>query len=367
MNRTRAIALGAATLAVALGTGSLMQRMAPSDHPALSRADGAQTAAPELPHIADAAIVPLAADVGLPHTAVTAGGLVPEAMELPPGALSAAADGTRSAWLQRGGLAALDAAADGARRAADLLPRLAELELAPEAEPVSDAAPDCGLRLALVAVPPAMIDVAFDAPCHPEARAVLRHAGLAVTGQTSLAGTLDLQLPALAALAEVTVALSGGPSVRAEVAVPDLAAYDRVVVQWQNADAFQLHAFEFGADFGSPGHVSAASPAGPDRALGGVGGFLTLLGDSRPDWPLLAEVYTFPSERMARSGAVELVLEAAITAETCGRELLGETLEMRRGGEVTRTEIDVGMPECDAIGGFVLLGQLFEDLLLARN
>lgn len=396
MNRKRAIALGAATLAVALGTGTVVQRLAPTDHPAFARDAGRDARlalsadAPPLPEIADAAITPLAAEVGLPD-------LTPA----PAGPLHAGGGPGVPSQVLTGGLAAdlagtfLPGLADGiaaeTRRAVQLLPRLAELSeataepeedlatpgaatadvgtiLAADAPDAGQAPPgDCSPRLSLIAVPPAMIDLAFDAPCHPMARVVVRHAGLAVTGRTSPTGALDLSLPAFEAAGEVTVAVTGGPSATAAAEVTDLAGYDRVAVQWQNADAFQLHAYEFGAGFGAPGHVSAANPGGPDRALGGVGGFLTLAGDSRTEWPLLAEIYTFPAGRIARSGAVELVLEAAITAETCGRELLGETLEMRRGGAVARSELDVSMPGCDAVGDFVLLRDLFGDLVLARN
>jgi len=365
MKRTRAIALGAATLAVALSTGTLVQQLAPPDHPALARGDGAAEPPVEgatLPEIRDETITPLAADL----EALDAEAVLAEADAAP------ALSGEAVRELTRGTMLAVDT---DLWRMSEILPRLAELaEAAAEAAleagaPLADAtAPmDCTPRLVLEAVAPAMLHVAFDAPCHPDARATVRHAGLAITGRTSALGALDLTLPALAEAAEVTVALSGGPSASAETEVPDLGGYDRVAVQWQNADAFQLHAHEFGARFGEPGHISAANPAGPERALGGVGGFLTLLGDSGTDWPLLAEVYSFPAERIGRSGAVVLTLEAAVTAETCGRELLGETLEMRRGGPVTRTDVHVAMPDCDAIGDFVLLGNLLDDLVLARN
>ena len=377
MNRTRAIALGLATLGVALGTGALVQRMAPQDHPARAQGagpavdagHGAGTALPEIPA---QAITPLAADVGPVVDGNGPAGW--DAVGRAPGTLGEMMPGLAGAL------------AEGGRIAAEAVPRLIEMvppevraermaELSPDPAGNVDAAGgiaalepvDCTPRLALAPAPAAMIDLAFDAPCDPEARVVVTHAGLAVTARTSAQGGLDLRLPALTAEAEVALRLDGGPATSGAVTVPDLDLYDRVAVQWQREDAFQLHAFEFGAEPGAPGHVSAANPAGPERALGGTGGFLTLLGDSTTDWPLLAEVYSFPAGRIAGLGAVELSLEAAITPETCGRELLGETLEMRRGGPVTVTEIFVAMPDCDATGGYVLLKNLLADLTLARN
>jgi hypothetical protein len=123
-----------------------------------------------------------------------------------------------------------------------------------------------------------------------------------VTGRTSALGRLEMALPALAEEAQVTVALPGPATVSARVTVPDLPDYDRVAVQWQGADSFQLHAYEFGAAHGTAGHVSGADPADPQRATDGIGGFLTVLGDSSTDWPLLAEVYSFPAARLWARG-----------------------------------------------------------------
>ena len=377
MQRKRAVILGVGTVAVALGTATLVQRIVPADHPA--RPQQTATADSALPAIPDSAISPLAADTG--PVADPAAFAAP----MPTG-------GSPALGFARGLTGLLS---DGPRIAAEALPRLVEMvpaeavagamaELSPEAlagrvaelgtpqpntaaEPVPAAAPDCTPRLLIVAAPAAMIDIAYDAPCDPGARVVVGHAGLAVTGRTSASGSLDLTLPALEAEAEVTVRLAGRPMTAASVEVPDLAQFDRAAVQWGQDDAFQLHAYEFGAAHGAPGHVSAANPAGPARALNGTGGFLTLLGDEATDWPLLAEVYSFPAGRMTGTGGVEVVLEAAITERTCGREMLGETLEMRRGGAVERSEFHVAMPDCDGVEGYVLLAPLLSDLTLARR
>ena len=367
MQRTRAITWGVATLAVALGTGALVQQFAPEDHPARPQAAlpgdvPAEGFAETLPEIPAGAIRPLAADTGPPGFAPSTVGRtaeMPVALDLPsplPDPLSLAAPHA-------------------------LPPGEAELRLAEGptpgrddgADPLTDSAasvapaPDCTPQLYVVAAPAAMLDIAYDAPCDAEARVVVSHGGLAVTGRTSARGALDLSLPAFDAAGEVSIRLAGRDTVTAAAAVADLERYDRAAVQWQHGDAFQLHAYEFGAAHGAPGHVSAANPAGPARAINGTGGFLTLLGDEATDWPLLAEVYSFPAGRLGGPGTVELVLEAAITEETCGREILGEALEMRRGGAVQVTELFVQMPGCDAIGGYVLLNNLLDDITLARN
>jgi hypothetical protein len=239
----------------------------------------------------------------------------------------------------------------------------------PDTEAPRTAASDdaCARDIALEVQAPALVNLLVDAPCDADARIVVRHAGLAVTERLSSAGLLDVTLPAFSDVAEFDVAFADGTILRADATVPDMAAYDRVAVQWQSPDSFQLHAFEFGAEFGAPGHVSAASPRDPGHALRGTGGFMMLIGDSQVPWPLLAEVYTFPVADAARSGSVAIEIEAMVTPEVCGREMLGETLEIRDGAPVQVRELTLAMPGCDAVGQFIVLKNALEALTIAAN
>ena len=92
-----------------------------------------------------------------------------------------------------------------------------------------------------------------------------------------------------------------------------------------------------------------------------TGGFLTLLGDSTAKNPLLAEVYTYPADPAAKP---EIIVESAVTDATCGRELLGETLNAI-GGQVFVTELTLAMPDCSGIGDFMVLKNLVLDLNIA--
>lgn len=234
------------------------------------------------------------------------------------------------------------------------------------------AAPDatltaCDPILAVAAAPAAMLRAHLDAPCRANERVVIRHAGLVVTGRTDAEGALSLDLPAFATEAELTVVFTGGETVSATAAVPDLAEYHRVAVQWQGRDAFQLHALEFGASVGEPGHVSAAVPRAPGAAATGSGGFLTELGDSDVALPMLAEVYSFPAGITARDGTVRLQIEAVVTADTCNREMLAETLDLRGDARVLRTDLSLAMPACEAEGQFLVLKNLLPDMKIALD
>lgn len=228
-------------------------------------------------------------------------------------------------------------------------------------DPVPGVTDACPVTLDLMAEANAMIGVTLVAPCNPDQRVVLRHGGLAVTGKTTATGALFTALPAMESEAPVTVSFGDGTKATAEIAVPELTKLRRFGVQWQADDAFQVHAFENGASYGQPGHVSAADPRRPAAGLAAKGGFLTLLGDSTTENPLLAEVYTFPADPADKP---EVVVEAAITDKTCGRELIAETLTST-GGSVFVTDLTLAMPGCDAIGDYMVLKNLVLDLNMA--
>ena len=184
--------------------------------------------------------------------------------------------------------------------------------------------------------------------------------GLAVTGKTTATGALFTALPAMETPALVEVAFADGTRTRAEIAVPDLVTLRRFGLQWQADDTFQIHAFENGATYGEPGHISAADPHGPTAGQRATAGFLTLLGEAATENPLLAEVYTFPTT----AAKAEVVVEAAVTEKTCGRELIAETLNST-GGSVFVTDLTVAMPECEAKGDYLVLKNLVLDLNMA--
>lgn len=239
--------------------------------------------------------------------------------------------------------------------------------VAPAADPPSAAAAPSQAALAAapclealdaVATPGAMLTLVLTAPCRPEARVVLRHAGLAVTARTSAAGTLTAMLPALDPAGSVAVQFDDGRRVTAAAPVSDLGGLTRFAVQWMGPDAFALHASAGDADVDSPGHVHAGAPG----VRGGAAGHLAVLGDASVDRPLLAQVYTFPAD----AAAVQLQVEAAITPETCGRDLLGETLQWSDGRTIVR-DLTMTMPACDEGGGYLVLQNPLADLKLAGN
>ena len=310
MNVKRRLALVTATLTIALGSGHLMQTVL-SGQSADDTAMGLAAVASPMP-----------SDVGVIVASV---GSVPSAPNLSHGPLAAKPAGNPAP------------AAVPAQTVAAVI-----------AEP-------CGATLDLVALPNAMVSLALAAPCDGAQRVVVRHAGLAFTARTAADGRLVLTLPALEREAVVSVLLPSGTPVEASVTVPESGDVRRFAVQWMADDALQVHAFERGAGYGEPGHVSAIKPDLPNAERG----WLTALGDASVDLPMLAEVYTYP-----RRGHVDLVVEAAITSATCARELLAETINSV-GGEVFVSDLSVAMPDCVAVGDFLVLKDLVLDPKIA--
>lgn len=194
-----------------------------------------------------------------------------------------------------------------------------------------------------------MMKMTLAAPCFANERVTVSHAGLVVAMATDPAGDLTMMLPALSTTARVDVRFASGDMVAATQTVSGLDALARVGVQWRGVDGFRLHAFENGAGFDMPGHVSAAAPRERTTA---DGGFLTVLGDPAVDHPLMAEVYTAPAGTVLS----EVMVEAPVTEATCGRLLAGQALRMVPDAAATTETVSFAMPACDAVGDSVMLG-----------
>jgi len=225
----------------------------------------------------------------------------------------------------------------------------------------------CDLAITATAMPGAMVALDIMAPCQPETQVDIAHSGLSLVGQTDAFGLLTMDIPGFETPAFFEVALPDGQVDTVLVGLPDLVNYDRVGVQWQGPAELDLHAMEFGASFGEPGHIWSETPGRLDDALAGQNGFLTQLGDPRtPDAPR-AQVYTFPHATLRDGDRVRLSIDAQVTETSCGTEVSAHTLEMQRAGPVEITPVSLTMPGCDAVGNYLLLQNLLQDLRLASN
>lgn len=212
----------------------------------------------------------------------------------------------------------------------------------------------------------AMVRLTISAPCYPETSFTLHHSGMMVTDRTDVAGGAILEVPALAERAVFLVDFGSAAGAVSTARVTSLDLYDRKVVQWRGRSGLHMHAMEYGADYGSEGHVWAGAGRDPAAAAKGEGGFLVTLGvpEARQ-----AEIYTFPAATAKRGGSVEIRIEAEVTSRTCGRDVEAQGIEIRGGGQPVVREVVLAMPACGEAGeaSYLLLKNLFDDLKITRN
>jgi hypothetical protein len=69
---------------------------------------------------------------------------------------------------------------------------------------------------------------------------------------------------------------------------------------------------------------------------------------------------------MDPSAQADVVVEAAVTGATCGRDLTGKTLMSERGSAFA-ADLTLAMPDCGGIGDFLVLKNLATDMKIAAN
>lgn len=220
---------------------------------------------------------------------------------------------------------------------------------------------NCENAMDLSVIADAIIEVSLMSPCRPGERLVLRHGPLAITTRTTAQGSVFLKIPALDAAETVSLRFADGSVIDGSVQVPDLAKLRRFAVQWMDRDTFGVNAFEGGSGYGAAGHISAANPGKLPLTGTADSGYLMILGDAEATPAMLAEVYTYP---VGSLGPVEVSIEAQVTADTCGRDLLGEVITSD-GGKSDVSDLMLAMPDCTALGDILVLKNPVQDLTLA--
>lgn len=238
----------------------------------------------------------------------------------------------------------------------------------PEARPA--AASGCGVALAAQSLPAGLVNLTLESPCAAGAPVTIHHGGMMFSDRTDGAGHLRVTVPALSAPA-VFIAEIGTTSAVAVAEVAGLDRLDRAVLQWQDSGlgdgGLGLQALEFGARAGEPGHVWRGAPRDPAAALEGAGGFILDLGVPAGPGALLAQVYTLPRDRMARTGEVALSIAAAVTPATCGRTLAAQVIQIGPGQAPVARDLSITLPGCERTGDTVVIDGLLAPLHLAAQ
>ena len=222
----------------------------------------------------------------------------------------------------------------------------------------------CVVTATAAPAPMAAVELTIDAPCNRNQRVTIHHTGMMVTETTRTDGRLNVTFPALSETAVFIIEFEDGMGTVVTTSIPDLKDYDRVVLQWRGDNGFQIHAREFGAVYGSAGHVwSGAVTLTAQEGSGSV----DRLGQAETLNPYLAEVYTFPSGTSHRDGTVALTVEAEVTQANCGRDIAAQTIQLHGGLAPHTQDLVLSMPDCSAQGDFLVLNNLLDDLKIAAN
>ncbi len=222
----------------------------------------------------------------------------------------------------------------------------------------------CAVTVTATPAPMANVDLFVLAPCFRNDRVTVHHNGMMFTDATDKTGKLEITVPALTENAVFIVALASSNGAVALTRIPDLADYHRVVLQWVGKSGFQIHAREFGADYGAPGHIWIGMD---DTKPSSQQGSIVRLGDADALAPHLAEVYTFPRGVSRQSGTVSMSVEAEVTADNCGKDVAAQTIEFGGGGGLRTRDLVLTVPDCTTIGDFLVLNNLVDDMKIAAN
>lgn len=220
----------------------------------------------------------------------------------------------------------------------------------------------CAMTATASAADRASVRIEADAPCLPETVVTVHHSGLSFTILSDAQGHAQVTVPALSEHAVFVLSTAEGPGAVARLDVPDLADWHRVAVQWTGPAAFQIHAREFGARYGTPGHVWDGAPENS-----GTGGFLTRLGDDTGADARRVEVYSVPRRTEARDGTVTLTVETEVTLDVCGSDVSAQVVQRPAGTAARSRDLKLRMPTCSAIGDFLVLNNLLDDLKIGTN
>lgn len=232
---------------------------------------------------------------------------------------------------------------------------------------LSDFGLTCEIGLTATPSIAGLVSLSLNAPCQSGTVVTVTHQGLRFSEVTDATGALQIEVPALVQSATFAMRFDDGAAVQATAEVPEVAVYDRAILQWQGKSDLGLHAFEYGAAYGEPGHVYRAVPHAPARGPNRGAGFMTVLGSDQVPGGWTAEVYSFPAREALKSGRVAIAVEAAITAASCGRDVTAQTIQPTISGADAPVTLSIAMPDCSTIGDFLVLNNLVQEMKVAAR
>lgn len=239
----------------------------------------------------------------------------------------------------------------------------AELEVPNLGTIMATPIPGCEARITARPAAQAIVELTAVLPCAPDSDILVRHAFLEFSARTDADGRVQVSVPALTAIADFAILIRNMEHAQISLPVPAVQNLDRAVLQWRGRDNLQWHAFEKGAGIGDPGHVWSAAITDATGTRGSV----HRLGTAQVETPYLAEIYTYPTGYEDMGDSLSLQIGVAVTPQNCERGVDAISFHLSGGELILRQDIAATLPDCDAVGTIVMLGDQFGPVMQAMR
>jgi hypothetical protein len=226
---------------------------------------------------------------------------------------------------------------------------------------------ECGVRMSASARPGASIAVFVSSICRAGQVATLTHSDLSFSLRADERGVISTTIPAFASLATVEVIFDDGATTSAQISLRDASDLERLAIVWTAPVNLDLHAFEDDADENSKGHIWINNQRTYRDTLIGGGGFHETFGDSSIEGGSMAEVYSLPTSRIRRDISVSLDLRINNIDAYCAQTMALRTVRSENGGEITKREFNLRLPQCGIASGGLILEDFVENIGVASN
>ncbi len=226
---------------------------------------------------------------------------------------------------------------------------------------------ECGVRMSASARPGAAIAVFISSRCRAGQVVTLSHADFSFSERTDNRGVFSATIPAFTSLATVDVIFEDGATASAQVSLRDTSDLERLAIVWSAPVNLDLHAFEGNATEESDGHVWVSNQRTYRDTLIGGGGFHETFGDSSIDGGSMAEVYSLPTSRIRRQTSVSLDLRINNIDAYCAQPMALRTIRSEGGGEITKREFNLRLPQCGVASGGLILEDFVDNIGVASN
>jgi len=208
----------------------------------------------------------------------------------------------------------------------------------------------CDENATIATRPDAILRIHVEAPCRPYAILTVAHAGITISGMTSHIGSFDTEFPALESPANVTVRVENGAPTILGAEVPDIDRFERVALGWEGDAEFRIVASRDG---------KRLKPGTTLREM--------RLGDPAATPARMAEVFSYPVADETDPGIIRLALEVPVTKGNCGGEARARLVRKSPGFDPEAADLAVAVPDCSAVGEYLVLKNLLRDVRIARN